>query len=651
MKKIVLGLSMLLFSSVLIAQTTSGAHHCSRLKGHTHDTQNRSNTLSLDYIALTEEYDVHFYFLDVELERTATDISGVVEIHATSKVPVLDTVLFELHDNLTINSILVDGTPSTTYTRVGSAVIVPTAFTTGDNFVITIDYDGTPPDAATNPLGGGGMTNGSSPSWGNQVTWSLSEPFSAFEWWPCKQSLNDKADSVYVFVTTDASNKAGSNGVLTDVVDLGNGSERYEWKSNYPIDYYLVSVAVAEYVEYNIYANPTGAANPILIQNYIYNNPATLTNFQDRIDNTADFIEYFSDLYGMYPFENEKYGHCMAPLSGGMEHQTMTTQGWFEDGLTSHELGHQWFGDNVTCASWADIWLNEGFASYTDYLMVEHFYPGIEGNAMNDIHDNVMSQNGGAVWCEDSLNASRIFSGRLSYDKGASIVHTLRFLIGDDATFFNVLKQYQIDFADATASASDFKAVAESVSGLDLTNFFNEWYYGEGFPTYSGLWNQIDNKVYVEVNQVSSMPGVTPLFTNDLEIKVTGTDGSSTIERFSIDMNDQIVMIPFTVDVASIEFDPNNWIINQEGSITENTSIVSVEEKEEEILIYPNPVTDQLFVTNNSNANELFIYDLEGSLIKTVSLKNGQNSISVKDLAKGTYIVQFGTVNKEIVVR
>ena len=651
MKKIFLGLGILLFSSILIAQTTTGAHHCSRLKGHSYDSQNRSNTLSLDYISLTEEYNVHFYFLDVELERTSTDINGVVEIHATSNVSVLDTFLFELHDNLTINSILVDGLNSTTYSRVGSAVIVPTNFTTADNFVITVDYAGTPPNGTTNPLGGGGMTNGSSPSWGNQVTWSLSEPFSAFEWWPCKQSLTDKADSVYVFVTTDASNKAGSNGALTDVVDLGNGSERYEWKSNYPIDYYLISVAVAEYTEYNIYANPTGAINPILIQNYIYNNPGTLPNFQDEIDNTADFIEYFSDLYGMYPFANEKYGHCMAPLSGGMEHQTMTTQGWFEDGLTSHELGHQWFGDNVTCATWADIWLNEGFASYTDYLMVEHFYPGNENAQMNDIHNNVMSQNDGAVWCEDSLNSNRIFSGRLSYDKGAAIIHTLRFLVNDDVIFFNILKQYQSDFADSTARLEDFKAIAESISGLDLTNFFNEWYYGEGYPTYTGSWNKIDDKIYIEVGQIGSMPGITPLYTNDIEIKVIGTDGSSTIQRFSIDVNNQIVMIPFTADVSTIQFDPNNWIINQAGSIIENTSIVSIDEKEEEILIYPNPVTDQLFINNNSNSIVLYIYDLEGKVVKTYLLIKGQNTIDVRDLAKGTYIVQFGTTNKEIVVK
>src|SRR5690606_33758647 len=117
------------------------------------------------------------------------------------------------------------------------------------------------------------------------------------------------------------------------------------------------------------------------------------------------------------------------PLSGGMEHQTMTTQGYFEKGLTTHELGHQWWGDNVTCESWADIWVNEGFASYSEYLMLENLYPNETTSHMLDIHNNVKSNPNGSVWVQDSLNESRIFSGRLTYDKGAAIVHTFRFIM------------------------------------------------------------------------------------------------------------------------------------------------------------------------------------------------------------------------------
>jgi aminopeptidase N len=186
---------------------------------------------------------------------------------------------------------------------------------TGQNFSVKVFYNGTPPTAATNPLGGSGMSNATSPTWGNKVTWSLSEPFSAYEWWPCKQSLTDKADSCAVKITVPSNCKAGSNGVLENVVDLGNGSTRYEWKHRHPIDFYLISVAVSKYVDYTIYANPIGAPAPIPIQNYIYDNPQCLPNFQADIDETVDFMELYWSIFGPYPFADEKYGHCMAPFS------------------------------------------------------------------------------------------------------------------------------------------------------------------------------------------------------------------------------------------------------------------------------------------------------------------------------------------------
>jgi len=351
-------LSSLLLTIGLVGHSQAGLV-CSHLKTD-HMANDRSATLSLDYIELTKEYDVHFYFLDVNLERTSTNISGSVEIHVKVTAPVLDTFLFELHEDLVITDILLNGTTSQAFTREVSAVIVPLSFILDDEFYMEVVYAGTPPVTGGTGFGGSGMTNDDSPTWGNFATWSLSEPFSAYEWFPCKQHLEDKSDSVWTFITTSSENMAGSQGILTNVLDVGGGQSRYEWKSNYPIDYYLISVAVAKYVDYTIYANPTGATGPIMIQNFIYDNPSTLPFFKNEIDKTVDMLEYYSDLYGIYPFELEKYGHCMVPIGGGMEHQTMTSQGYFVAGLTAHELGHQWFGDHVTCASWADIWLNEG---------------------------------------------------------------------------------------------------------------------------------------------------------------------------------------------------------------------------------------------------------------------------------------------------
>ncbi len=353
--------------SIFSQETTT---HCSK-------RSNFSNQLKISpYVNETQvlqqkKYDVSFYKLGLNMINTSTALSGVVEIHATA-TQAIDSALLEFFSGFTINEVKLNGT-ATPYSRYGSLLSVPVNQATGTDFVITVDYAGTPPTAATNPLGGSGMTNASSPSWGNQVTWSLSEPFSALEWFPCKQDLKDKADSVQVSVRVPDNLMAGSNGILDSVTTSG-GFKTFHWMHRHPIAYYLISVAVASYQEYTIYANPAGSTQPVMIQNFIYDNPQFLPYFQEDIDETADIMELFADLFGPYPYQNEKYGHCIAPLSGGMEHQTMTTQGFFDRSLTAHELAHQWWGNYITCGSWADIWINEGFASYSEYLMLYNLY-------------------------------------------------------------------------------------------------------------------------------------------------------------------------------------------------------------------------------------------------------------------------------------
>ena len=228
----------------------------------------KSNSLSVSQIAETEKYDVTFYYLNLNMTNTSTDLAGKVAMYAKAN-EALDSALFELYSTFNISGITVNGQP-VNYSRVNSAIKVPVNVQANDLFIIETTYDGTPPTAATNPLGGAGMSQDNSPTWGNEVVWSLSEPFSAYEWFPCKQSLTDKADSSYFYITVPSNLKAGSNGTLEQISDLGNGYSRYEWKHRHPIDYYLISVSVASYVEYNVFANPVGAPNPILIQNYIY---------------------------------------------------------------------------------------------------------------------------------------------------------------------------------------------------------------------------------------------------------------------------------------------------------------------------------------------------------------------------------------------
>ena len=598
----------------------------------------KSNSLNLAQIAQTEKYDVNYYKLNLNMTNTSTTLSGYGEMQATA-IQSIDTVLYELFSSLTISSVSLNGA-NVPFTRSGSAVKIAANVSPGTSFIIRTNYSGTPPTAQTNPLGGSGMSNATSPSWGNEVVWSLSEPFCAYEWWPCKQSLTDKADSCDVFITVPNSCKAGSNGVLTQVVNLGNGSSRYEWKHRHPIDYYLISVAVAEYVEYNVYANPVGAPSPILIQNYIYNNPQTLPNFQADIDETVDFMELFYDLYGPYPFEDEKYGHCMAPFSGGMEHQTMTTQGFFNPTLTAHELGHQWWGDYVTCASWCDIWVNEGFASYSEQIMLENLYPGQEVQNMQSVHNNVMSQPGGSVWVLDSLNEARIFSGRLTYDKGAAIVHTMRYMLNDDQLFYATLKNFLSSKAFGTAFGVDVRDAFAQASGINFTPFFDEWYFGEGFPTYSVQWKQLGNDALVQISHTSSAPNVTPTFTNPIDLKFVRPGNTDTTIRFDITSNSNLFQINGIGTLSnSISIDPQNWVVNQNGTITIN-QLLGLESPNgsEGMELYPNPSNEEIYINNIPNDCRYSIYDMYGK-VQLMDKVSGGNSIKTSSLPSGTYLL------------
>ena len=602
----------------------------------------KTATLNASQIVETEKYDVHFYSLNLNMTNNSSYLSGTAEIHAKANAN-LDSALFELYPSMIISEVRVNSL-IVNFSRLGTAVKVPVNSSVNQNFIIEISYSGNPPTAQTNPLGGSGMTAGTSPSWGNKVVWSLSEPFSAYEWFPCKQSLRDKADSSFVAVTVPDTCKAGSNGVLINTVPLGNGFTRYEWKNTHAIDYYLISVAVAKYIEYSFYANPVGAPNPILIQNFIYDNPQTFIYFEDEINETGDFMELFYDLYGPYPFEDQKYGHCMAPIGGGMEHQTMTTQGFFSKGLTAHELAHQWWGNSVTCASWSDIFINEGFASYSEYVMLENLYPAEKVQHMLDVHDNVLSQTGGSVWFSDTLNENRIFNGRLSYDKGSGIIHSIRYLMNNDSLFFAGLREFQNDFKDSVARGIDFRNKMQEISSINYTPFFEQWYFGEGYPTYSIRWKQIGQDLLLELKHTASKPSVTPTFTNPIDLRFIRQGMNDTLIRFDVASNSQQFYISnFGTLSSTITVDPQNWIINTIGTIIQDNSLVNLTEVMENntaLTIVPNP-NNGIFTIGNQQANcWVSVFNMQGKNILNKLLAPNE-LIDLQDFGKGTYLLEI----------
>lgn len=615
---------------------------------------------SSSHLALMNLYDVKAYHLDLQLERTGTYVRGNVQISAKVNGSILDIFAFELHPNLTIDSIRINGQLSS-FSRMNEEVKtnVSPALPQNSNVIAQIFYKGQPPTGSNFSDSELGIFNTTSGNFGNQVTWTLSQPYGAFSWFPCKQVLSDKADQVKVWVTTDASNKVGSNGLLKNTVVLPGGKVRYEWESNYPIAYYLISVAVGKYVEYNLNALPKGAQQPILIQNYIYDNPAALSTYKSEIDKTVPLIEHFSELFGLYPFKDEKYGHSMAAFQGGMEHQTMTTQGFFDLWLTAHELGHQWFGNLVTCKSWQDVWLNEGFASYTEYLAYEKLDPTQKDIWIRTNQNNVMTQNGGTVFVNDTTSVRRIFDTRLSYDKAACVIHTLRFLVNNDGLFYQSLRNFLQSYAFQTANTADFQKTLEQTTGKNFQTFFSQWIFGQGFPNYTVRWNQVGNQLLIENKQAGSVPSVTPLFTNDIEYKVTFFSGLSTIFRLKQENLQETHILQVTEPVSSIEVDPNHWLIDKSTVQRDlNLGLALALEKISPLArpFYPNPTKDFLFLELETLPARIEIFQAGGKMILSKDAEHQNLKLDLGHLPAGVYFIrvegnQARTVKKLVLVR
>jgi aminopeptidase N len=597
------------------------------------------------------DYDVKFYWLDIEVTSASTYVAGNGSITAEVTASVLDTFAFELIPEMTIDSFFFNDVKYTGFTRDGNNVLYAVdAVQQGESITAKVYYHGSPPS------GGffAGVTHEHSDNWNKDVTWTLSESFAAKDWFPVKQDLEDKADSAWVFLTCSSDNIAGSEGVLTNTVDLGNGKTRYEWKTHHAIDYYLLSFAVADYLDYSIYAHPADLnGDSVLIQNFIYNDPGYLNNYQSDIDESVPILELYSDLYILYPFHDEKYGHCLTQLRGGMEHQTMTTIGGFGFHLVAHEMGHMWFGDNVTCATWQDIWVNEGFATYSDYLANENLKGWSEAQQfIKSAQNSAMSQPGGTIYIpEDEIhpgNEWRIFNGRLSYDKGAAIIHTLRHEIQDDDLFFDCLGQYQTQYGDSTATGEDFKNVVEDVTGKDWDYYFDQWYYGEGYPIYDLEWFYDENLKEFHLASTQTTSATTPLFKMLLDVKLTFDDGTDSVVRFEQTQNFNFFISAQEKKVYSIEIDPDNWTMEKINSLI--LDLPEIDENPAFFTMGPNPAVDYLNLYFKDNSERIItVSDLSGRILLQKNSTNQQVSFDVSNLSKGTYLVQVMSDNNKLI--
>lgn len=586
-------------------------------------------------------YDIKFYFLNINVDAKKPNISGNVQLWI-KPLPLKDTFAFELSRVMTIDSILINNKKLNKYTRNFDNVIFIQPSTPKNSILkVNVFYHG--------KVQSGGFFSGVSTqytqTWEKWVTWTLSEPFSAKDWFPVKQDLQDKADSAWIFLTTDSNYMAGSEGLLTQTVNLPNGKTRYEWKTRYPIDYYLISFAVADYMQYNIYQKDReDSKDSLLIQNLIYNSNLYLAQNKSKIEATKGMITLYNKLFGKYPFQNEKYGHSLTELSGGMEHQTMTTLGSFNFDLVAHELGHQWFGDNVTCATWSDIWINEGFATYSNYLAEYYLKGKANGTLFITKRQKNALKNNGSVYIPESQiypgNEWRIFSGQLSYDKGACIIHMLRHEINNDTLFFNILKSFQDKYKGSTATGNDFKNITDSITGINFDYFFKQWYYGEGYPVYEIVWGKTNDTIEIKSVQTSTLEKPA-LFKMWIDYQIKFNDNTDTLIRLQQTDTIQIFKIKSDKKIKNIIVDPNHWTLQKIALLT--TSVNSNKYHTKEIVI-PNPIKNNLsiyFKDDNNKTKEIIIYNVKGQqIIRKKSIAKKVN-IPFLNFPKGIYIVKI----------
>lgn len=630
---------LLLSVSVLTLQA-SAHNECSR-------ANKKKRAVHKPTIATPEEndYDVKGLKFDINLTNTSTEVSGNVITYARTVIPSFSTYAFELDTALTIDSVMFDGQlVSVTSTNAVRKVNLGAPLANNTDFTVQVFYHGTP-KAGTGQFFTGGLNTVTLNS-GTKLMYSLSDPDFADDWWPCKQSLQDKIDSVTMWVTTDDTLKVGSNGLLNNTTQMPSNKVRYEWETNYPIDYYLITVAVAPYKEYNYYMHFTDGSNDsMLIQNFVYDSTAFMTTAnKNNLDSTGLMIDHFSKLYGKYPFVSEKYGHCMSALSGGMEHQTMTTLGNTSTTLIAHELGHQWWGNNVTYAKWEDIWLSEGWATYGEQLYIEHFWGKQAAKAeRTGIYNHVMSSGSGSVWVDDTTNVYRIFDGRLTYSKGAAVAHMLRYMAPADSLFFKGIKDYQQQFAYGTAVTKDLQNVMEQAYGKSLDSFFRQWVYGQGHPTYNISWYHIGTQVHLKVDQFTSHPSVS-VFNMPLQVLLKGTN-SDTLVTVDVDQASKHHIFYWDERMTGAVVDPNDEIVNRVNFVKENVTLVSVKERTlSKIRVYPNPATDGWYIDGIRSKTTLQLTDIGGKVLWE-GVAYGKIFIPSNELPSGNYMLK--TYNKD----
>lgn len=616
-------LLMLIFLPVLQGQDE---HYCHRQHAF-------GNEAELRTIAALDDanIDIKSCWFDWKVDPNVVYIEGSAKILFASTIDDLDKVTLSLATKLKVDSIVGQGEQLTFLQSNNYDLTINLNDKVQKNELasITIYYRGKPSNNGFGTFSQGQHANA-------KIIWTFSVPFGSREWWPCKNGNSDKIDSIQVQITTPKSYKAASNGKLLEVAVINDSMHMFVWKHNYAIAPYLVAFAVTNYESYSDEA-VLHDNTKMEVLNFVY--PESMNAAKPGTKKLLDALVFFDSLLVRYPFINDKYGHAQFGWGGGMEHQTMSFVTNFAFSLLAHELAHQWFGDMVTCRSWTDVWLNEGFATYMEGLAEERFFPTVWASWKKSKLSNITSINSGAVYVKDSTNINRIFDGRLTYDKGAYLLHQLRWLLGDEA-FFDGLRNYLRDRQYDFAATRDLQSHLEASSGRSLQEYFNDYFYGEGFPKYNIKWEaKQGNKVSLLVSQTQSSNKVSFF---EMTLPIVFSNGSeSKMVRLDHAVNNQYYEVELPFQCTKVEFDPTLWLISRFNTVTETTVSNTNEEHVYGIKIYPKPFNDALYIDYKDGTLEgatWKLYDATGKIVKSAAVQG--HKIDMSNVAHGTYVMK-----------
>ncbi|MDD3643636.1 MAG: M1 family aminopeptidase [Candidatus Krumholzibacteria bacterium] len=563
--------------------------------------------------------DVLHYDVDIACDHLTLLVEGRVTALIEAVQGGVTAIEFNADPVLVILAAELAGSGSAPFARSGDvvAVTLPAPLGAGERTELTLLYRGAPTTAA-----GTGFFiryDGATP-----VIYTLSQPWSARTWWPCKDYPDDKA-TFDIALSVKEPLTAASNGVLLAVDDTTRWSQpfkRHRWRESYPMSPYLFSIAATEYVQLTdefVYA----VAGTMQVVNYVY--PRLAAAAAIDLDIQVPALRFFSQTFGLYPFIGEKYGVALCRIGGGMEHQTLCSYGDFlirgdhyYDWLYIHELAHQWFGDLITCRDWTHIWLNEGWASYSEALWFEH----VDGpQALHDYmetHDEPHRWSGPILRDPDSDDPWYYFDP-VVYSKAAWVLHMLRHIMGD-APFFEATRGYVAapQFRFGAVDTEEFIAFFEGYYGGDLHWFFDPWLSREDRLVYEWDWNRwVENgeeRLSIMVRQAVELPYAMPV---DLEIV---TAAGTIREKLWVDDIEESFVLSPGATVQDAALDPDRWIL---CDVARASAGGGGETPEAAFLLqnYPNPFNPSTTISFGLDAPcraTLRVYDARGALVATL---------------------------------